>query len=654
MINISIVCVNFSYGPKYLNSYQIPYSAGCLWTYVEQFDNIKNNYKLNHVLWRRDLIDNDVEKLKDQDIVCFSSYIWNRNYSYKLAERLKQANPKITIVFGGPEPPVTDINFFMSFPYIDYVVVKEGEEIFRNLLESFVFNTDQREIKGLLVNHNGNTINTGEAERLNSLDNLPSPYLTGFFDKMIADNPDVKWSAIFETNRGCPYQCTFCDWGSLTYSKFRKFELQRCLDEIEWFGKNKMDFVYIADSNFGVFYERDIEIARKLSEVMNKYGHPSDFNLTWAKNQTAKIMDIVKVFTDNGYQKGLTISTQSMNTEVLEAIKRKNMGINKISELYEMCEKSGIPLNTELILGLPKETLETWKQNFYKLYEAGNHRGISIYPALLLENAEMNLVQRAECDLKTVIFPIEANDTDVEVPEGTDTVIETSDMPLDKMKEAIIYTNYQNLTHIGGITNWVSRFLVKYLDITYDDFYEGLWLYLEKDSWVKDKIEHIKNNVQTVVDRGNAFEPFDIVGPHHVGGLSMYYTLRFWATYERKEFHIFEIMKKFVKDTYDLDNALFQELMDFQSNMIVGFEGQQRYPFDKPYQYNIYGYIISDEDLHEPKLLTFYNRNPYAGELLHFMQKIQLNRRAYFGSADVKSVVSINILADKEHQDSHN
>ena len=56
-----------------------------------------------------------------------------------------------------------------------------------------------------------------KGERLHHLE-IPSPYLTGVFDDIIANNPEYVFNATLETNRGCPFACTFCDWGSLTYA----------------------------------------------------------------------------------------------------------------------------------------------------------------------------------------------------------------------------------------------------------------------------------------------------------------------------------------------------------------------------------------------------------------------------------------------------
>ena len=87
-------------------------------------------------------------------------------------------------------------------------------------------------------------ITRGETDRITDVDSIPSPYLTGLFDSFAAGPGRA---AMIETNRGCPYGCTFCDWGSATLSRVRKFDLQRVFDELEWAAKNRLETVAIAD-----------------------------------------------------------------------------------------------------------------------------------------------------------------------------------------------------------------------------------------------------------------------------------------------------------------------------------------------------------------------------------------------------------------------
>ncbi len=150
----------------------------------------------------------------------------------------------------------------------------------------------------------------------------------------------------------------------MTYNKVKKFNLERVYDELEWIGKNQCDFVSLTDANFGIFPERDSMIADKLIAVQKEYNNPKAYTIAWAKNQKREVVEIVrKLIYEGGSKMGLNLSVQSMDDNVLEIIKRTNLEMNKITEVFEMCEEYNIPLYTELILGLPGETLETWKDN---------------------------------------------------------------------------------------------------------------------------------------------------------------------------------------------------------------------------------------------------------------------------------------------------
>ncbi len=98
---------------------------------------------------------------------------------------------------------------------------------------------------------------------------MPSPYLTGIFDELIKENPEEKWLASWETNRGCPFSCTYCDWGSATNSKVSRMHLDRVYAELDWFSKNKVEFIFCCDANFGML-PRDYDIALRAAENKKK------------------------------------------------------------------------------------------------------------------------------------------------------------------------------------------------------------------------------------------------------------------------------------------------------------------------------------------------------------------------------------------------
>jgi radical SAM superfamily enzyme YgiQ (UPF0313 family) len=249
-------------------------------------------------------------------------------------------------------------------PFADIVVRGEGEYIVASLIEKILRGEDYTNDSGLLINQNGVCKDNGPGERINDLDSVPSPYLTGVFDSILP--LEKEWNAVIETNRGCPYKCTFCDWGSLTYSKVKKFNLTRVFHEIEWMSQNKIGYMDVADANFGIFIERDNMIVDKLIEVQTNNGYPYRTGWSWAKNQQSEVVGIAKKLIKSGhFNNGLTISLQSMDENTLNTIKRSNMGINKINEIFAECRKDGVPLNVELILGLPGETLQTWENTMF-------------------------------------------------------------------------------------------------------------------------------------------------------------------------------------------------------------------------------------------------------------------------------------------------
>ena len=70
---------------------------------------------------------------------------------------------------------------------------------------------------------------------------LPSPYLTGVFDETMKENPNERWLASWETNRGCPFSCAYCDWGSAIASKVSRMDMDKLEKELMWFAKIRLN-----------------------------------------------------------------------------------------------------------------------------------------------------------------------------------------------------------------------------------------------------------------------------------------------------------------------------------------------------------------------------------------------------------------------------
>ena len=95
---------------------------------------------------------------------------------------------------------------------------------------------------------------------------MPSPSLDGTFNNLIEKYKDknFRFTCTIEGVRGCPYRCTFCEIGSLYFQKLQRQSFNKLKKEIEWMSENKVVYIDNADSNFGLFEDWDLKVAKLL------------------------------------------------------------------------------------------------------------------------------------------------------------------------------------------------------------------------------------------------------------------------------------------------------------------------------------------------------------------------------------------------------
>jgi hypothetical protein len=634
---ISFVQPNFQQGPKEFNAYYLPYSAGVILSYAFDDPDVRSQWQLANLVWRREPIDACALRLSTSDVVAFSTYVWNHRYNYRLARRVKEFNPGCLIVFGGPEPAIENPRLFEDEPFMDLVIKMEGEITFKRILKEF--GTDYKQIPGLLINSAQGMINTGDSARIENLDQIPSPYLTGIFDQIIQDNPTVIWNATLETNRGCPYQCTFCDWGSLTYNKVKKFNLERVFDELEWIGQH-CGFVTITDANFGMFIERDDAITDKLIEVQKKYGRLGSFSMTWAKNQKNEVVGIVKKLIEQSpnFGQGLTVSVQSMDHDVLENIKRRNLDQHKIDEIFALCDRNNIPVYTELILGLPGETVASWKEAFWKIFRAGNHTGINILQAQLLENAEMNLLQKKLWKLEAVpVYDyMSGSYGDTDLHECVDVVVSTKDIPREAMLDTLVWNSFIQTFHINGLTTYTARFFERYLDIDYSEFYDALYDWIKKDSWFVAQFEQTRNFFANWMTQGRIDHPR--IGNIEVFGWNLVHRTYLYLQYENRIDQALELVENFIKHHYNLDHEMLQQLLTFQRNYVIAYRDLPNLPVIKQFDYDFLGYLLDDAKLKQTCEYKFDTVEDQTMSQDRFLENVYFGRKRNFGKTFISRI----------------
>ena len=335
-IKIGLVQINNSFsGASYF-----PYTVGLLQAYIEEHSEFSDHYEFLPFVYCRVSAEEGVSQLLNANIVGFSSYVWNFRLSLEIARRLKKQNSEILIVFGGPQVPDQAESFLSKFPFIDVVCHGEGEQVFCSIVENYP-SKDWRSIPSIsYFNSDGVFVNHPKAPRIKDLDIIPSPYLNGLFEILILENPRNEWLSLWETNRGCPFSCTFCDWGSATASKVYQFELERLFAEIDWFADKKVEFVFCCDANFGIL-SRDIQIAQYAADMKNRIGYPQALSVQNTKNATDRAYETQRILNAAGLSKGVDLALQSVDENTLESVKRANISVKTYEILQQRFTNAG-------------------------------------------------------------------------------------------------------------------------------------------------------------------------------------------------------------------------------------------------------------------------------------------------------------------------
>ena len=372
----------------------LPYTAGVLWEYAHRNELIKNNYILKDTIVFRDPLNDILDSLDHPDVVAFCCYVWNTSFQSIIAKKIKEIYPNCLIIVGGPHIPIKQDKWFKDHPYIDIAVVNEGEEIFENvLLEGINDIPDYSKINGIILNDTNDILRTPSHPRMKDLDVIPSPYLTGFFEKLMTDHPNVKFHATWESNRGCPFRCSFCDWGGLTYQKVKIFDINRCKDEITYISDKKMFAMWISDANFGIFKKRDIELVQHLVDIYNKEGYPEFFpTLGYAKtppkkNGVAEIQKLIREALPFDKTPSPRVAIQSFDHDTLANIRRDNLSIADLDLIVDNQKQNDVPFEVELIIPLPGMTYNSFISDWEYFLQNDSSDGM-IYPAMVLPNSE--------------------------------------------------------------------------------------------------------------------------------------------------------------------------------------------------------------------------------------------------------------------------
>jgi ribosomal peptide maturation radical SAM protein 1 len=335
------------------------------------------------------------------DVVGFSSIFEQNCASLALARRLKAGGHKLVTVFGGANfEDEMGLEYVRAFPWIDYAVIGEGDEVFPAFLKRLAAGEDAAALPGVASRRaDGGVRFAGRATPVTDLDALPEPdYGDYFVSADYRSMPESSARAVvlpFETARGCwwgaKHHCTFCGLNGLGMA-FRSKTPDRALREIdalaERYGRyqlfavdNIMDLGYI-DGVFG-----------KIADLRRDY---TFFYETKANLTHTQLSQLAR-----GGIRHLQPGIESLSTNILKLMRKgttalQNVRILKWGRYYQ------INMHWNVLLGFPGESLDDYAQQLATMRLIPHLQPPVSVGRLWLERFSPNFSQHAELGISDI------------------------------------------------------------------------------------------------------------------------------------------------------------------------------------------------------------------------------------------------------------
>ncbi|MBL78792.1 MAG: hypothetical protein CMH70_01915 [Nitrosomonadaceae bacterium] len=399
---------------------------------------------------------NEALRQNTPHILAMTTFVWNAKLNYSFAAYIKKVSPETVVVFGGPDfpiPPIERKDFLLERPAIDFFVKWDGEHAFLDLVNELM--DKKLDLKLLKKNHitlknlcyvtEDQDYIEGPDSRIEDLMTIPSPYTMGLLDRFF----ETPLYPLVEYTRGCPYGCTFCNDGN----SFRNNVMHKSVDfikeELEYIASKVKNttILHLVDLNFGQ-YKHDIETAKILRSIINKYQYPYKIRGNLGKAQPARMLDVASIINEaRGGVMKLGSSLQSTDAGVLKELKRKNLSLPQVLVMKdESLNQTDTQFSTELIVPLPGMTLETHMNDLRDVVDQLGMNSIEIHQLSLLKGSEMDTRserKRLNLDSRYRVYVgavgiYDIGDQPTPIAETEEMVVASDKMPIEDYLECRI------------------------------------------------------------------------------------------------------------------------------------------------------------------------------------------------------------------------
>jgi len=287
------------------------------------------------------------------EILLVSTYIWNKEFVFKIIVELKKINPDLKIYLGGPEVSYNAEEVMKMYTEIDGIIEGEGEKIVMNLLQK-----EKKDVLGLYYRDEKNKDEikfNGHEAPIEDLDIIPFPYENW---ELMENKGKIFY---YESTRGCPFRCSYCM--SSIEKSVRSFSLPRVKKDLMIFLDGGVNLVKFVDRTFNLKKDHYMEVWKFLIE---NYRPNTTFHFEISADLfDDEVIEFLTTVPKDLFQ--FEIGVQTINDRTMKLIRRKN-DLERLSKNV-LAIKDNIHLHLDLIAGLPKEDFETFKSSFNYVYD---------------------------------------------------------------------------------------------------------------------------------------------------------------------------------------------------------------------------------------------------------------------------------------------
>ena len=288
-------------------------------------------------------------------VVALGAYVWAENLVQKITEYLRDAGFLGDIVIGGPQVSycpkgVLDDLYPPASVFIRGYAERALGDVLRVLPPRFKTNlVGMSGVKTAGIHVRG-TSDTGTHGQVD-LASLPSPFLRN----VVRPQRFIRW----ETQRGCPFSCTFCQHREPNSSmKRRHFDESRIVREADWLARNHVTDVAVLDPTFNAG-KRYIGILERLlaNGFVGKLSLQCRFEMV-----KPEFLDVLRRLRRVGVDVLPEFGLQTINRDEELVIGRRN-NINRVDDVMRALNADGIPYEISLIYGLPLQTVDSFRRS---------------------------------------------------------------------------------------------------------------------------------------------------------------------------------------------------------------------------------------------------------------------------------------------------